>query len=125
MNARIEAAVDRMKISADDTVLEIGCGHGIAVDLICRRLRGGKIVAIDRSPKMIAAAMHRNSKHIESGRAEFQAVDMEDFDPKGRLFDVIFALRVGIFHREPKKAHQIVRRWLKPRGRLLAEYDEP
>lgn len=125
MSPRIEAAVDRMKIRADDTVLEIGCGHGIAVDLICRRLRAGKIVAIDRSAKMIAAAMHRNSTHIESGRAEFQAVDMQDFDPNGRLFDLIFALRVGIFHREPKKAHEIVRRWLKPSGRLVAEYDEP
>ena len=125
MSARIEAAIDRMEIRPDDTVLEIGCGHGVAVDLICRRLRGGKIVAIDRSPKMIAAAMRRNSKHIESGRAEFQVVDMQDFDPKGRTFDVIVALRVGIFHREPRKAHDIASRWLKPQGRLVAEYDEP
>ena len=125
MNDRIEAAVDRMRIRPGDTVLEIGCGHGIAVDLICRRLRSGKVVAIDRSPKMIAAATRRNSEHIASGRAELHVAHMQEFDPQGRRFDLIVALRVGVFHREPKMAREIAQRWLKPGGRLIAEYDEP
>jgi Methylase involved in ubiquinone/menaquinone biosynthesis len=125
MSARIEAAVGRMRIRPADAVLEIGCGHGIAVDLICRRLRSGKVVAIDRSPKMIAAATRRNSEHIASGRAELHVADLQEFEPQGRRFDLIVALRVGVFHREPKKAREIVKRWLKPGGRLVAEYDKP
>lgn len=125
MSTRIEAAVDRMKLQPDDVVLEIGCGHGVAVDLICRRLLRGKVVAIDRSPKMIAAAVRRNATHVGSGRAEFHVADLIDFDPQGRRFDAILALRVGIFHREPDKAYEIIRPWLKPRGRIIAEYDEP
>jgi ubiquinone/menaquinone biosynthesis C-methylase UbiE len=124
MSTRIAAAVERMKLQPDDVVLEIGCGHGVAVDLICQRLPSAKVVAIDRSPKMIAAALRRNAKHVESGRAEFHVADLVDFDPQGRRFDAILALRVGIFHREPEKARAMIKRWLKPRGRIVAEYDE-
>ncbi len=108
-----------------DVVLEVGCGHGVAVDLICQRLKSGKVVAIDRSPKMIAAAKLRNRVHVETGLAEFHAADLEKYDPRGQKFDAILALRVGLFHREPRKAQDLVKRWLKPRGRIVAEYDEP
>ena len=125
MNGRIEAAVERLNLRPRDVVLEIGCGHGLAVDLICRRLQGGKVVAIDRSPKMIAAAKRRNRVHVKAGLAEFHAVDLEQYDPKGQRFDAILALRIGLFHREPEKAQALVQRWLRPGGRLVAEYDKP
>jgi ubiquinone/menaquinone biosynthesis C-methylase UbiE len=125
MSTRIAAAVERMKLRPGDLVLEIGCGHGVAVDLICRRWPRGQVVAIDRSAKMIAAAIRRNAAHVENGRVEFHVADLVDFDPQGRRFDAILALRVGIFHREPQRAHDIIKRWLKPRARLVIEYDEP
>lgn len=108
-----------------DEILEIGCGHGVAADLICQRLARGRLVAIDRSPKMIAAARRRNAEHISAGIAEFHLAALEDFDPGAQRFDVVLAIRVGIFHREPERARSMVRRWLKPRGRIVAEFDEP
>lgn len=125
MNERIKVAVDRLQIRPHDLILEVGCGHGLAVDLICRRLVTGKVVAIDRSSKMISAAVHRNAGHIAAGRVEFQVCDFENFDAAGRKFDAILALRVGIFHREPAKARELAAKCLKPGGRLVAEYDEP
>ena len=38
---------------------------------------------------------------------------------------MIFAARVGLFHREPERARALAQRWLAPRGRLIAEYDGP
>lgn len=125
MSGRIQAAVDRLEIRPRDVVLEIGCGHGMAVDLICRRLGSGKVVAIDRSAKMIAAAKRRNKAHVAARLAEFHVVEMTKFDPGEQRFDAILALRVGIFHREPARAHALVKRWLRPGGRMVVEFDEP
>jgi hypothetical protein len=50
---------------------------------------------------------------------------METFDPGGDRFDVIFAVRVGLFAREPGRAHAMVEPWLAPGGRVRAFSDTP
>lgn len=42
-----------------------------------------------------------------------------------RRFDRIFAVRVGLFHREPERARRLAGRWLAPGGWILAESDAP
>ena len=61
-----------------DRLLEVGCGHGVAVSLVCERLTTGTITAIDRSPKMIEMATRRNREHVDAGRAVLEAVALED-----------------------------------------------
>ncbi len=125
MTSRLERIVERMQVRPGDRILEVGCGHGVAADLICQRLTTGRLVAIDRSAKMIAAAVKRNAQHISAGLAEFHVATLEDFDPGKQKFDVVLAARIGLFHREPERAHHIVKQWLKPRGRMIVEFDEP
>ena len=119
-NARLEAVVASLGVRPDDRVLEIGCGHGVAATLVCERLEGGRLTAIDRSPKMLAAARRRNASYVEAGRAEFLLGALEDIDLGARRFDTIFAVRVGLFHREPERARALVERWLAPGGALHA-----
>lgn len=127
MTERLRAIVERLNIAPDDHVLEIGCGHGVAATLVCERLAGGsgRLTAIDRSPKMIAAAARRNAAHVEAGRAEFLVARLEELDLGDRRFDVVLAVRVGLFHREPQRARALVEPWLKPTGRLHALFDPP
>jgi len=125
MGERLRAAVEQLDICPDDRVLEIGCGHGVAATLVCERLEGGHLTAVDRSPKMIQAAMRRNAAYIEAGRAEFLVATLEDLDLGNRRFDKIFAVRVGLFDRDPRRARGIVERWLAPGGAIFAVSDSP
>jgi len=125
MNERLRLIVERMRLQPDDLVLEIGYGHGVAATLICQQLRGGHYFGIDRSKKMAAAAIQRNAAHVEAGMAEFHVADVMDFDPGSRRFTKILAVRVGLFHRDPERVESRVRRWLAPRGKIIAVFDEP
>ena len=125
MSGRLERLVERLDLRPGDRVLEIGCGHGVAATLVCERLTSGAYTAVDRSPKMIAAAERRNAEHVAAGRAEFLVMALESLDLGERRFDVIFAARVGLFEREPERARALAGRWLAPDGRLVAEYDVP
>ena len=125
MNERLRAIVDGLGIGPNDRVLEVGCGHGVAATFVCERLAGGRLTAIDRSPKMIAAAAHRNAAFVESGTAEFLVARLEALDLGDRRFDVIFAVRVGLFHREPARARGLVEPWLAPGGAIHAFFDPP
>ncbi len=125
MSERLRAVVEQLEVRPDDRVLEIGCGHGVAATLVCERLDGGHLTAIDRSPKMVQAAARRNAAYVEAGKAEFLVATLEDLDLGERRFDKIFAVRVGLFDRHPERAHRIVERWLAPGGAVLAVSDSP
>jgi ubiquinone/menaquinone biosynthesis C-methylase UbiE len=125
MSERLRLIVERMDIKPNDRVLEIGCGHGVAATLVCELLKGGRLTAVDRSRKMIEAATRRNAVHIQAGRAEFICADFEELDLGSRRFDKIFAVRVGLFWREPVRARSLAEKWLAPDGELFVEFDEP
>ncbi|MQA06929.1 MAG: methyltransferase domain-containing protein [Pseudonocardiaceae bacterium] len=67
--------------------------------LVCQRLAGGSITAIDRSATMITAASKRNAEHVAANTATFQAVALRDADFGKQRFDKILAVHVGVFLR--------------------------
>jgi ubiquinone/menaquinone biosynthesis C-methylase UbiE len=125
MSERLRTIVEELGIQPGDRVLEIGCGHGVAATFVCERLDGGFLTAVDRSPKMIAAAAQRNARFVGAGRAEFLVAALEDLELGERRFDKIFAVRVGLFHREPERARALAERWLAPGGTVTAVFDPP
>ena len=117
--------MEELDVQPGDRVLEIGCGHGVAASFVCERLEGGRLTAVDRSRKMIEAAERRNAEHVAAGRAEFIVGELEGLDLGERRFDKIFAIRVGLFHREPERARGLVAPWLAPGGSITAVFDPP
>ena len=120
MSERLRAIVDALGVAPGERVLEIGCGHGVAATYVLER--GAQLTAIDRSPKMIAAAARRNARFEH---AEFLVAALEEVDLGERRFDVIFAVRVGLFDREPERARELAERWLAPGGRIRTVFDSP
>jgi ubiquinone/menaquinone biosynthesis C-methylase UbiE len=120
MSDRLRAIVDALGIAPSDRVLEIGCGHGVAATYVCERLVDGRLTAVDRSPKMIAAAARRNARFAN---AEFLVRELEDLDLGDRRFDLVFAVRVGLLHREPERARALIEPWVAPGGRVETFYD--
>ena len=122
---RITWAVETLDPAPGDEVLEVGCGHGVAVSLVCERLRDGSITAIDRSQKMIDAAARRNAGYVASGRARLQTASLHEADlPEGR-FDKVFALRVAAMWKQPHGELAVARRVLAPGGTLHVFLETP
>lgn len=125
MTDRLRSIVDGLDIRPGDRVLEIGCGHGVAATYVCERLDGGRLTAIDRSPKMIKAAAKRNARYVEAGVAEFLVRTLEDLDLGERRFDRVFAVRVRLFESDPERARALVEPWLAPGGTIESFFDPP
>lgn len=120
---RLVWAVDKLAVEPDDRLLEIGCGHGVAVSLVCEKLNGGSIVALDRSPKMIDMAKTRNGDYIASGKAFFQTVALHEASFDQAQFDKIFGVHIGVFLRgQPARELEVIKNCLAPGGRLYLFY---
>lgn len=122
---RIVWAVKTLNIAPSDHVLEIGCGHGLAVPLVCDDLGPGTLTAIDRSRKMIAAALQRNHALAAAGKVQFQAVALAKADFARYRFSKIFAINVNLFWLALSPELLIVRQLLRPGGALYLIYEPP
>lgn len=108
-------------------VLEIGCGPGVLARAMAERIRGGYVLAIDRSAKAIAQAEALSEAEIKSGQLAYRHLAIEDFklaDGDGP-FDLAVAVRVGALDgRHPVagvKAMKRIADALKPSGRLFVD----
>ena len=117
------AVWNTLALDPAERVLEVGCGHGVAVSLACERLTSGRITAIDRSEKMIEMAARRNREHVARGRAVLRAAALEDADFGDERFDKVFAFNVAPFWLQPKRALEIAGRQLSPDGALYLFWD--
>ena len=73
--------LDAMQIDTASTVLDIGCGTGVAARAIARR-RGfsGHVLGIDLSPALAQTAAQLASAEGLDGRVEFRAGDSRKLD---------------------------------------------
>ncbi|MGP4008945.1 class I SAM-dependent methyltransferase [Streptomyces sp. 4N124] len=123
---RLTWTVDILDPDPGDRVLEIGCGRGVAVALLCGRLTTGTVTAIDRSRTAVEAARQRNGECVAAGRAVLRVAALGEADFPDRSFDKVFAVNVNHFWvRSPEKELTAVRRWLTPGGILCLSWEPP
>jgi trans-aconitate methyltransferase len=131
VSSRIADFVVALPLEPHSVVLEIGCGPGVAARLVAQRLETGRILAIDRSARAIAAAQAGSAAEMASGRLLFRQVAAEDFVAEAgeAPFDLVFAMRVGALDgRHPEleaMALARIRAAIKPEGLLVIDARAP
>ena len=114
-SARLAWAVETLDVRPDDRVLELGCGHGVALALICDRLGpDGLAVGVDRSATMTAAAARR-----AGGRAHLVTAALADADLRDERFTKVLAVHFpALLRGDPARELAVVGRHLAPGGTL-------
>jgi uncharacterized peroxidase-related enzyme len=98
----------RLGVGAEDRLLDVACGSGLAVELAT--LRGARCAGIDASPRLLAVARDRNPD------ADLRVGDMNELPWADGSFDVVTSFR-GIWGTTPKAVAEAFR-VLVPGGRL-------
>jgi SAM-dependent methyltransferase len=110
-----EAALDRLRPSAGERILDVGCGAGESVLAIARRLeRSGEVVGIDASRPLLRRACEW-AQHLVN--VSFIEGDAATYDFT-RRFNAQFSRFGVMFFSDPVAAFQNLRRGLDPGGRL-------
>ena len=121
---RLQWTIELVDVRPSDHLLEIGCGAGHAVALVCDRLAHGTITAIDRSPVMVAKAKDRNRGCVLVGRARIEQRSLVDAKFAQR-FKKIFAINVNAFWTDPEPSWAALARLLHPAGNAFLTYEPP
>lgn len=106
-------------------VLEVGPGHGVTLGLIAAAVGSGRVWAVDRSAKMIAAATQRNQEHVEAGRVHLLCGRVQDCAFDDASFDRVVAMRVREVWDDAPAVLPALARWLRPGGLLCLGIDAP
>ncbi len=122
---RINWAAELLDVKPKQQILEIGCGYGAAVFAVAEKLITGRIVAIDSSPKMIAAARERNREYISTGKCEILHLDWLSAPSLGRKFDTIFVYNMNVLWMDPKEELAAVSAMLKKNGKFFIFHQPP
>jgi ubiquinone/menaquinone biosynthesis C-methylase UbiE len=88
--------IDLLDIQPHDTVLEVGFGPGMGIQLLAGSVSAGYVAGIDQSEEMVEQAIIRNSKAIEGGRIDLRHGSVESLPFEDNSFTK--ALAVNSIH---------------------------
>lgn len=101
-------------------VADVGCGTGAVLGPLLRRLGpGGRVLALDISPRMLEIARARHP----DPRIEWRAGDALEVPPERGSLDAVLCFDAIPHFPDPKSAVKAMAAWLAPGGRLLVWHD--
>jgi trans-aconitate 2-methyltransferase len=105
----------QLELGGGETVLDIGCGDGRVTAEIAQRVPRGRVIGIDSSQEMIAAARRTQQPH--HGNLTFEVMDATalSFAPQ---FDLVFSTSALHWVKDHFAVLEGIKRALKPGGKL-------
>jgi ubiquinone/menaquinone biosynthesis C-methylase UbiE len=114
-----DEALRELAVEPGDRVLEIGFGHGRAIERVALLVPEGFVAGIDTSHEMLRMALRRCARLIERGRVRLARGDSAAIPYPDDCFDKAFSIHTIYFWREPIVHLCEVRRVLREGGRLV------
>ena len=115
--------LDKLGINSHSNILEIGCGIGSLTYLLSRKVKHGKIEAVDLSPESINYAKQRLSKPY----LQLTAGNILEYEPVNKSFDYI--LMFDVLEHIPTESHELlmmkISRWMHDNSTLLINIPNP
>ena len=114
--------LDLVEINPSDSVLEVGSGPGVGLELAAARAYKGRVVGVDPSETMLEMAHHRNRTQIEAGRIELNHGFVDSLPFEDATFDK--AMTMNSLHLWPDAVAGLreVRRALRKGGRIAVAF---
>src|SRR5262249_8284748 len=69
--------IELLDVRPDDTVLEVGFGPGVAIQMLLRRVATGNVAGVDQSQEMVRQAAARNADALRSRRVDLRYGSVE------------------------------------------------
>jgi ubiquinone/menaquinone biosynthesis C-methylase UbiE len=115
--------LDVMRIDSARTVLDMGCGTGVAARAIARR-RGfaGRVTGIDLSPHLTATAGRLAREEGIADRLQFRSGDTRSLDLEDGAFDAVVAHTLVSHVDDPLAVLKEAARVVRPGG-MVAVFD--
>lgn len=111
-------AVDVLALNGDEKVLDFGTGTGAILPYIARKLRNGRVYAVDFSERMLEKAKERVIKSHIQNRVEIHKDDCENLSYPPNFFDCVIATFTFTSLPDPQKGAMELARVLKPGGKF-------
>ena len=113
---KLRGIFDMISLEKGDRVLDVGCGSGVLFPFIEESIgEGGRILAVDPAPAMIARARELHAGH---GNIEYMTAFIEDARLADGAFDVILCYAVLPHLDDIPAALRLLRKALSPDGRM-------
>lgn len=117
MQALGQAVLERLTLTGDETVLDAGCGSGRVTEALIARVPRGKVIGVDVSESMVAAARERLGPAADIRCADLLELERELEEPVDAILSTATFHWVADHAALFRSLHGV----LRPGGRLVAQ----
>lgn len=111
-------AIALLDVQPHDSVLEIGFGPGVGIELVASMLSSGRVAGVDASAEMVEQARVRNAEALKTGRVELRRGSVETLPFEHETFDKALAINSMQVWPDAVAGLREIRRVMKPGGRM-------
>ncbi len=114
VEASVQETLARFSVSAEDRILDVGCGTGVLLSRLCGRVPPERLCGLDLCPEMLAVARSRLNKGVLVRTGCAEEIPFED-----ETFTVVVSTNAFHYFLDAERALREMLRVLRSGGRLV------